>query len=199
MMFMGPWTEGNDWDASGIEGTRRFLNRVWTIGLTERAAPGPRDPELDRAVQKTIQKVTIDLEAYHFNTAISAMMELATATLHAAGPSRDAAADALVLLLAPFAPHITEELWQRRGGAASVHQQSWPAYDEAAARESTATVVVQVNGKMRDRLELPAGLGEDLLKAAALKSAKVEQAIAGKAVARFVVVPDRLVNIVTER
>jgi leucyl-tRNA synthetase len=199
MMFMGPWTEGNDWDASGIEGTRRFLNRVWTIGLTERTTQGPRDPELDRVVQKTIQKVTEDLEAYHFNTAIAAMMELATATLHADGPSRDAAADTLVLLLAPFAPHITEELWQRRGGAGSVHRQSWPAYDQAAARESTVTVVVQVDGKLRDRVELPAGSGDESLKAAALKSAKVTQAMAGKPIDRVIVVPDRLVNIVTER
>jgi leucyl-tRNA synthetase len=199
MMFMGPWTEGNDWDASGIEGTRRFLNRVWTVGLSERAPAGARDAALDRMVQKTIQKVTEDLEAYHFNTAIAAMMELTTAALHADGPSRDAAVDALVLLLAPFAPHITEELWQRRGGTGSVHQQSWPVYDPAATRESVVTVVVQVNGKVRDRIELPAGTTEQALQSAALRSPKVEQAIAGKPIDRVVVVPDRLINIVTER
>jgi len=199
MMFMGPWTEGNDWDASGIEGTRRFLNRVWTIGLTERAAGGARDPELDRTVQKTIQKVTGDLEAYHFNTAIAAMMELTTATLRADGPSRDAAVDALVLLLAPFAPHITEELWQRRGGVGSVHQQSWPAFDPEGVRDSTVTVVVQVDGKVRDRVGLPAGAGEAAMKAAALASEKVAPALAGRVIDRFVVVPDRLINVVTKR
>ena len=199
MMFMGPWTEGNDWDASGIEGTRRFLNRVWTIGLTDRVAEGARDPGLDRMVQRTIQKVTEDLEAYHFNTAIAAMMELATAALHAEGPSRDAAADTLVLLLAPFAPHITEELWQRRGGTGSVHQQRWPAFDPAAARSSTVMVIVQVDGKVRDRIELAAGTTEETLKARALGSPKVVQAIAGKPIDRVVVVPDRLINIVTER
>ena len=198
MMFMGPWTEGNDWDASGIEGTRRFLNRVWTIGLTDRVAEGARDPGIDRMVQKTIQKVTEDLEAYHFNTAIAAMMELATAALHAEGPSRDAAADTLVLLLAPFAPHITEELWQRRGGTGSVHQQRWPAFDPAAARSSTVMVVVQVDGKVRDRIELAAGTTEETLKARALGSPKVVQAIAGKPIDRVVVVPDRLINIVTK-
>ncbi|HEX9496014.1 MAG TPA: leucine--tRNA ligase, partial [Candidatus Limnocylindria bacterium] len=199
IMFMGPWTMGNDWDASGIEGTFRFLHRVWGLGLTERGASGARDVELDRMVQRTIKKVTEDLEAYHFNTAIAAMMELSTATFHASGPSREAATDALVLLLAPFAPHITEELWQRRGGAGSVHQQRWPAWDPAAARDVTVTVVVQVNGKVRDRLELPAGLSEDALRRAALASEKAVQAIGSKPVARAIVVPDRLVNIVTER
>ncbi|HYU02316.1 MAG TPA: leucine--tRNA ligase, partial [Jatrophihabitantaceae bacterium] len=115
VMFMGPWTEGNDWDGAGIEGTSRFLHRVWTLGVTERPGAGPRDADLDRAVQRTIKKVTEDLEAYHFNTAVAALMELSTATFHASGPSRDDATDALVLLLAPFAPHIAEELWQRRG------------------------------------------------------------------------------------
>ena len=199
VMFMGPWTEGNDWDGAGIEGTRRFLNRVWAVGLTPRASAGTRDADLDRMTQKTIQKVTLDLEAYHFNTAIAAMMELTTAALHAEGPSRDAAVDTLVLLLAPFAPHITEELWQRRGGAGSVHLQSWPVYDPAATREIVVTVVVQVNGRVRDRIELPAGTTEQALRAAALRSPKVEQAVAGQSVARVVVVPDRLINLVTER
>ncbi|HEV2249117.1 MAG TPA: leucine--tRNA ligase, partial [Candidatus Limnocylindria bacterium] len=193
VMFMGPWTEGNDWDGAGIEGTSRFLHRVWSLGLSERAAPGPRDADLDRTVQRTIKKVTEDLEAYHFNTAIAAMMELSTAALHASGPSRDDATDALVVLLAPFAPHITEELWQRRGGAGSVHRQSWPAYDAAAARDETVTVVAQVDGKVRDRIELPAGTGEDALKQVALASPKVKQAIAGKSIARVIVVADRLV------
>ena len=199
IMFMGPWTMGNDWDSSGIEGTWRFLQRVWGLGLTERAGAGPRVAELDRTVQRTIKKVTLDLEAYHFNTAVAAMMELSTAAFHASGPSRDDATDALVLLLAPFAPHITEELWQRRGGSDSVHRQSWPTYDPSAARDETVVVVAQVNGKVRDRLELPAGLSEDALKQAALASPKVTQALGGQGVARVIVVADRLVNIVTER
>jgi leucyl-tRNA synthetase len=199
VMFMGPWTEGNDWDAAGIEGTSRFLHRVWTLGLTERSGAGPRDGELDRTVQRTIQKVTEDLEAYRFNTAVAAMMELSTAVYHASGPSRDDATDALVLLLAPFAPHIAEELWQRRGGTGSVHAQPWPAFDAAVARATTVTVVGQVYGKVRDRLELPAGLADDALTQAVLASPKVTQALGGEAVARVIVVKDRLVNVVTER
>ncbi|HEV2250750.1 MAG TPA: class I tRNA ligase family protein, partial [Candidatus Limnocylindria bacterium] len=111
----------------------------------------------------------------------------------------DDATDTLVLLLAPFAPHITEELWQRRGGTGSVHRQTWPAYDHAIARDTVVTVVAQVDSKIRDRLELPAGSGEDALKQAALASPKVKQAIAGKSIARVIVVADRLVNVVTER
>jgi leucyl-tRNA synthetase len=104
-----------------------------------------------------------------------------------------------VLLLAPFAPHITEELWQRRGGADSVHRQSWPTYDPSLAREATVTVVAQVNGKLRERLELPAGLGEAALKEAALASPKVVQAIGGARIDRVIVVADRLVNVVIDR
>ena len=198
IMFMGPWTEGNDWDASGIEGTSRFLHRLWGLGLTERTRGGDRVPELDRMVQRTIKKVTEDLEAYHFNTAIAAMMELSTDTLHASGQSRDDATDALVLLLAPFAPHITEELWQRRGGTDSVHRQSWPTWDPSLARETTVTLIAQVNGKVRDRLEVPAGESDEVLKQAALASPKVTQAIAGKPIDRIIVVADKLVNIVTK-
>ena len=199
MMFMGPWTMGNDWDASGIEGTWRFLHRVWGLGLTARAGTQERAPELDRMVQRTIKKVTLDLEAYRFNTAVAAMMELSTAAFHASGPSRDDATDALVLLLAPFAPHISEELWHRRGGTDSVHRQSWPTYDASAAADVTVTVVAQVNGKVRDRLELPAGMSEEALTQAALASPKITQAIGAKRTARVIVVADRLVNIVTER
>ena len=127
------------------------------------------------------------------------MMELSTAIYHAIGPSRDDATDALVLLLAPFAPHIAEELWQRRGGTGSVHTQSWPVFDAAAARAMTVTIVAQVDGKVRDRLELPAGLSDDALRKAALASPKVSQALGGAGVGRVIVVKDRLVNVVTER
>ncbi len=198
MMFMGPWTDGADWDAAGIEGSWRFLNRVWTIAL-QAPSSGPRDPGLDRMVQRTIQKVSGDLEAYHFNTAIAAMMELSTALFHASGPSRDAGVQTLVLLLAPFAPHLAEELWQRRGGTGSVHQQSWPAFDASLAADREVQIVVQVNGKVRDRIALPAGAPEETVRSMALASEKVQAAIGGAPVERSIVVPDRLVSIVTGR
>ncbi|MEK7863162.1 MAG: class I tRNA ligase family protein, partial [Chloroflexota bacterium] len=136
MMFLGPWTQGSDWDSAGIDGTNRFLRRVWDLGVAPRSEGGVRDADVDRVVHRTIAKVTKDLEDYAFNTAIAAMMELSNTLAKASGPSRDAGVDALVLLLAPFAPYISEELWHQRGGSGSVHEQSWPAFD---ARVAAAT------------------------------------------------------------
>ncbi len=196
MMFMGPWVDGADWDAAGIDGTWRFLNAVWRLALSQ-PIPGAADPELEREIHRTIRKVTDDLAAFHFNTAVAALMKLEHRLSNASGPTRDEGTRTLLLLLAPMAPFITEELWARRGGAYSVHQQAWPAYDAALAKADEVTLVVQVDGKVRDRLTVAAGLPKDEAQAAALASEKVRQAIAGRRVAKVVVVPDRLVNIVT--
>jgi leucyl-tRNA synthetase len=199
LMFMGPWTEGSDWDAAGIEGTYRFLNRVWGLAVEEANGEGARDADVDRTVHRTIQKVTEDLEAYHFNTAIAAMMELSTTLSHARGESREQGIHALILLLAPFAPHIAEELWERRGGKGSVHQQTWPTFDPALAAEKEVTLVVQVDGKVRDRLRAAAGLPQAKTEEMALASPRAKAALDGRIVDRVVVVPDRLVNIVTRK
>ena len=200
LMFMGPWTDGSDWDAAGIEGTYRFLNRVWSLGIEKvDEASGGRDEAVDRAAHRTIQKVTADLEGYHFNTAIAAMMELSTTLSRARGTSREYGIDALVLLLAPFAPHFAEELWERRGGRGSVHQQSWPAFDPALAAVKEITLVVQVDGKVRDRIPAAAGLPQAQAQEMALASPRAKAALDGRIVDRVVVVQDRLVNIVTKQ
>ena len=198
MMFLGPWTQGSDWDAAGIDGCNRFLRRVWDLGVAPRQAPRPRDDAVDRAVHMTMKKVGQDLEQYAFNTAISAMMELSNTLAKASGPSRDAGIDALVLLLAPFAPYIAEELWHRRGGTGSVHRQRWPSYDEALATAREVTVVIQIDGKVRDRIVLPAGLPEAEQRQRALASEKTKAALGGKPPAKVVVVADRIVSIVTK-
>jgi leucyl-tRNA synthetase len=198
MMFMGPWVDGADWDAAGVEGVHRFLRRVWDLGLSEPQGSGPRDADVDGAVQRAIKKVTEDLGEYHFNTAVAAMMELSNTLQHAHGPSRDEGIAKLILLLAPFAPHLTEELWHRRRGAGSVHQQRWPLYDEAAAAPRQVTIAVQVNGKVRDRIPVRAGLSEAEAKAIALASPKVQAHLDGTKPAKVIVVPDRIVSIVTE-
>jgi len=197
MGFMGPWTAGADWDASGIEGVFRFLHRVWDVALTP-AGDGPRDVELDGAVQRAIGKVTTDLEQYHFNTAISALMELSRDLMHASGPSRDDGVRTLLLLLAPLAPHITEELWHRRGGATSIHLERWPEFDAAKAARRRVTIVVQVDGRVRDRIEAPVGLEQEAVEALALASERVRAALDGRKPVSFIVVPDRLVNVVTK-
>ena len=196
MGFMGPWTAGADWDPAGIEGVHRFLNRVWDIATTP-ASPGPRDADLDGAVHRAIAKVTADLEQYHFNTAISALMELSHALLPASGPSREEGVRMLLLLLAPLAPYMTEELWERRGGTTSIHRESWPSFDAATAARREITLVVQVDGKLRDRFTVPAGLDDAAAASAAMNSERVRTALAGRAVAQTIVVPDRLVNLVT--
>jgi len=196
LMFLGPWTQGSDWDASGIDGVHRFLNRVWALGLAD-PSDGPSTREVDRAVHATIRKVTADLEHYRFNTAIAAMMELSSTLQHSRGRSREQGVDALVKLLAPFAPHLAEELWERRGGTGSVHQQTWPTFDESLAAADQVTLVVQVDGKTRDRILAPAGLPEEAAKELALASERARRSIGGRGIERVVVVPDRLANIVT--
>jgi leucyl-tRNA synthetase len=198
MMFMGPWVDGADWNASGIEGVHRFLRRVWELALTDPEGAGARDIDVDGVVQRTIKKVTEDLTGEHFNTAVAAMMELANTLQHASGPSRNDGVATLILLLAPFAPHLTEELWHRRSGAGSVHQQNWPAYDEAVAAPREVTIVVQVDGKVRDRLPMPAGRPDAEVERAALASPKVKAALDGTKPAKVIVVRDRIVSIVTK-
>src|SRR5213593_3953364 len=196
LMFLGPWTQGSDWDASGIDGVHRFLNRVWALGLAD-PSDEPSTREVDHAVHATIRKVTADLEHYRFNTAIAAMMELSSTLQHSRGRSREQGVDALVKLLAPFAPHLAEELWERRGGTGSVHQQTWPTFDESLAAADQVTLVVQVDGKTRDRILAPAGLPEEAAKELALASERARRSIGGRGIERVVVVPDRLANIVT--
>ena len=199
MMFMGPWVDGADWDASGIEGVHRFLRRVWDMAQSEPEPPGPRDRDVDRAVHRTIAKVTQDLQEYSFNTAVAAMMELSNVLQHSTGPSREEGVATLILLLAPFAPYMTEELWERRGGRGSIHRQTWPAFDAAIAAANEVTLVVQIDGKVRDRVVAPAGVPEAVAKELALQSSKVRAALDGRPVERTVYVADRLVNFVTRR
>src|ERR1700716_4225213 len=198
MMFMGPWVDGADWDAAGIEGVYRFLRRVWDLALADRQPPGPRDAEGAREVQRAIRRVTDDRGTYAFNTAVAAMRELSNALQKSSGPSRDEGVATLILLLAPFAPHATEELWHRRGGAGSGHQQRWPAYDEAVAAPREVTIVVQVDGKVRDRISMAAGLPDADVQRSALSSAKVQAALNGAKPAKVIVVRDRIVSIVTK-
>jgi len=197
MMFMGPWVDGADWDAAGIDGVHRFLRRVWDMALSAPQPAGPRDADVDRDVHVTIKKVTEDLQTFAFNTAVAALMELSNTLHKATGPSRDAGVATMILLLAPLAPHMTEELWHRRGGPGSVHQQSWPAYDAKIAAAREVTIVIQVDGKVRDRITAAAGQSQADLEKAALSRQKVKDALNGAKPRKVIVVPDRIVSIVT--
>ncbi|MCC6906002.1 MAG: leucine--tRNA ligase [Anaerolineae bacterium] len=211
MMFAFKWDQGGPWDNQGIKGIVRFLNDVWAL-CTEPVPASLPDPAatvntreealLRRRVHQTIIKVTNDLENFNFNTALAALMELKNTmqsfwrTPVAHSEAWNEAVRTLLLLLAPFTPFVAEELWARTGGGYSIHQQAWPQADLEAAREDMITLVVQVNGKVRDRIDVPVGISEADAKARALASAKVQEALDETAPKRVVVVPGKLVNIV---
>ena len=206
LMFIGPWDQGGEWDDSGLAGVSRWLNRVWNLVLTpaETTTQAPADQvrELRRMTHKTIRRVTRDVERFRFNTMVAALMEYTNylTRLKESGPV-DAdcwqeATTSLMLLLAPSAPHLAEELWERTGNAYSIHNQRWPEWDAELAAEAQITLVVQVNGKVRDRILVPVDVDEERAKEVALSSEKVRPYVEGRETLRVVYVPGRLVNVV---
>ncbi len=214
LMFLGPGDQGGPWNPTGIDGIYRFLGRVWSLaqppaGDEQRSPLGVDRQELERALRRAthvaIAGVSEDVEAFRFNTALAKLMELANAIIRsresgAAGASaHDEAVDSLLLLLAPMAPHITEELWARRGKPYSIHQQPWPAYDPALAATETIELPVQVDGKLRDRLVITPDTPAAEVEQMAIASEHVQRYLAGREAARIVYIPGKLVNVVTPR
>ncbi|MFQ5399586.1 MAG: leucine--tRNA ligase [Anaerolineae bacterium] len=205
LMFFAKWDQGGPWNYDGIKGPQRLLNDVWSLAI-HAYEPGQVDEQANRALRRkmhqVIQKEGEDLESFSFNTAVAAIMELRN-SIRTAQDKRNVTAEAwneavdnLLLVLAPIAPHITEELWAQRGRPYSIHQQAWPQWDPEVAKEETITLVVQVNGKVRDKMELPAGLSDEELKTKALASEKIQRHLDGKEPRKVIVVKGRLVNIV---
>jgi leucyl-tRNA synthetase len=204
MLFMGPFEEGGDFRDDGIQGIVRFFGRIWRLATEARETPAqPKDAaDLQRSLHRTIRKVGGDLEAMAFNTAVATLMGY-TNTLYewrekAPDDVWDEAVRALILMLAPLAPHLAEELWSRRGGSFSVHQQPWPAWDETLAAEETVTLPVQVDGRLRHRLVVSPGLPEAEARRLALAAEPVQRHIQGRAIRRTVYVPGRLINLVLD-
>ncbi len=207
LMFAFDWAKGGPWDSQGILGVYRFLNDVWRIVTEEGTVDGTALTEkeimtLRRKVHQTIRRVERSLESFSFNTGMAALMELKNVmqkyrpTAKTVYPAWEEAVRILLLLMAPFTPHITEELWAIIGGPFSIHQQPWPVVDEEAAADEEITLVVQVNGKVRDRVVVSADIDEEGAKAAALGSSVVQQYLQGKAPRKVIVVPGKLVNVV---
>ena len=208
LMFIGPWDQGGPWSDVGINGTARWLNRVWDIVAREASSLDSSKANEEtirgtkRLLHQTVRKCYNDLDKFKFNTAIASLMEL---TNHLNRVWSDSSIDAetwrectkkLMLMLAPMAPHMTEELWGMNGHSYSIHQQEFPSWDDDLAAEDVITLVLQVNGKVRDKIEVDAGIEESEAQALALASPKIQSFVEGKSVVKSVYVPGRLVNIV---
>jgi leucyl-tRNA synthetase len=209
-MFMGPLEQMKPWSTRGVEGVARFLARVWRLLMTENQAGewelSKRIKAIDatksqqKLLHATIKKVTEDIESFSFNTAISQMMIFVNAFTNAEAIPL-AAMRTFLILLNPFAPHISSELWERLNAEfgdarRDVTHESWPAYDERLLIEDEVEIVIQINGKLRDRIKMPIAATDEDLKAVALSNPKIQDRIAGKAVRNVIVVPRKLVNIV---
>lgn len=210
LMFVGPWELGGEWSDAGINGVARWLKRVWN--LVQENYEQKHDAELksveDAArnlthfMHKTIKRVTLDIGDFHFNTMVSGLMEYTNylAKVQESGlvtrKDRDEAIRILLLLMAPSTTHFAEELWQKTGHPYSIHQQCWPEYNEILAKEKEITLVIQVNGHLRDRLAVPASISEEEAKTLALSREKVKAQMDNKKVLKVIYVPGRLVNVV---
>lgn len=202
-MFMGPLEEVKPWSTRGVEGVHRFLSRVWRLFVTDDGQldaslrPSPLGEEIDRLYHLTVKKVGEDIEALRFNTAISQMMIFVNEVMKSDARPRQIL-EPFLLLLAPFAPHLAEELWEKLGHRESIACASWPTYDESKLRQSTVEVVIQVNGKVRSKLEVAMDTQEAELHRQALADANVRRHIEGKTIVKAIIVLNKLVNLVVK-
>jgi leucyl-tRNA synthetase len=208
LMFIAPWQQGGDWNDSGLIGVSRWLNRVWSLVLEEHNAKSK--PEMDQATErqllrtthKTIKKVTEDLEGFRFNTLVATLMEFTNHLTKVKdsysidSPVWQQSIDALLLLLAPIVPHLAEELWTETGHPYSIHNQPFPAWDEELAAEEEFTLVIQVNGKLRDKVTVPVSITEEQAHQLALSRERVQAQLNDREIKKLIYVPGRLVNVV---
>jgi len=203
-LFIGPWNQSANWSVEGVAGTHRFLQRVWTLAQEFNDGEGGtgESPELERAIHRTIKKVTEDLGDLSFNTAIAALMQCVNdlykikAEDGYASTEWQWALESLTQLLAPFAPHVAEELWQELGQEESVHLSTWPKYDEKYLIEDTITVAVQVNGKLRGEVQVASDASEETIINAAKANDKIAAYLQDQAIRKTIYVPGKLVNFV---
>lgn len=208
LMFMAPWELGGPWNSDGIGGISRFLSRVWRLAVNE-SSPGHKpesstEKDFSRLIHKTVCRVTNDMESFKFNTMLSALMEFTNSLVKLQGseisgtPLWKQAIDSLILMLAPVAPFIAEEMWSLQGHRRSVHLQEWPQYDPEALVEDTVVVPVQINGKLRDTVTVPTGLDQDAALKAALAGEKVPVFLEDKKIVKIIWVQDKLLNLVVK-
>ena len=207
LIFFSRWEMGGPWDSQGIEGTARWLRRTWTLFTDDpQENAGTAKPEIRkdirRKVHQTLESVTRDFETFEFNTIISSFMELVNFMYKARvdgaekTPEWDEALRLYLLMLAPVCPHIAEELWQHLGNEYSIHKQSWPVFDAEAAKEDEVTLVIQINGKLKDRIQVPADISNQEAEKIAMASETIQSNLEGKTVRKVIVIKGKLVNIV---
>jgi len=198
LMFLGPFEEGGDWQDKGIIGVKRFLEKIWFLKSkikNQKSKSQLKNQNLDKLLHKTIKKVSHDLEKLSYNTAISALMILANEM------SKEKYLpityySLLITLLAPFAPYITEELWSKLGNNTSIHNQSWPKYNENVIKEEIITLIIQINGKVRDKIEVVPDISEEKVKELVLSREKIQKWLRGKKIKKIIFVPKKIINLV---
>ena len=191
-VFMGGFEEPKPWDMRTIEGVYRFLGRVWRLGTTPPAAEAGKNVKIRH---RTIQAVTERTEGFKFNTAVSAMMEYVNALSQ--GAAREDL-DTLTLLLSPYAPHLAEDLWEKSGRTRSLIAEKWPAADPVHLKEETVELPIQINGKLRDRVSVPADAAPATILSAAKGSPKTAEALKGARILKEIVVPGKMVSFVVK-
>ncbi len=201
-MFMGPLVDSKPWSTRGVEGVHRFLNRAYRMILDEngKLLPSIREaallPAQERLLHETVKKVTGDIEGLNFNTAISQLMIFVNEFLNA-DPKPRAAIETFVLLLSPFAPHLSEELWEQLGHGGSLAYETWPAYDESKIAVDSVEIIIQINGKVRSKFRAPVDSGEEALKKLINDDANVQRHLGGRKIVKTVIVKNKLVSLVT--
>jgi leucyl-tRNA synthetase len=198
LMFLGPYQEGGDFRDEGLQGVSRFLNRLWeSVVPVDKLGSEPASGAIERALHATIRKVTEDIAELRYNTAIAAMMEYLNVIREGGRAANRAEVEPFVPLVAPFAPHIADELWQQLGHEHSLFStESWPSFDASKATADDVELVVQVNGKVRSRMTVPRGTAEDDVRSAAIADDNVSRFLDDRSVRKVIFVPDRLINIV---
>jgi len=193
-MFIGAFDQATPWSMNGVKGCYRFMERVWNLQEIVSAEEG-YSADLESLMHKTVKKVTEDIERMKFNTAIAALMALIN-EFYKKGSITRGELRTFLLLLNPTAPHITEEMWEKAGFSGRLHEATWPEYDEAKTVDETVEVVLQVNGKLRDKLLISAGLSKDEMEQAVLADEKTKTLLEGKQIVKTICVPGKLVNFV---
>jgi len=198
ILFSAPPEVEMEWSERGIEGAFRFLNRVWRLleYMPNKSETKNKNSSLEKKIHQTIKEITEDIEAFKFNTAIAGIMELVNEIYQDLTCDIAEAAKTTVILISPFAPHLAEEMWQKLGHKESILKAGWPRYDAKFLQEEVLTMVIQVNGKLRSKVKVPADISEEKLKEVILADEKIKPWIQGKPIKNFIIVPKKLVNIV---